>query len=109
MSCTPDGLSTGIAASINAIFGLVRQGRGFAGVVVAGEQQHPAMRRRAGGVAVLERVAAAVDPGPLAVPHGKDAVVFGAGEQPELLAAPDRGRAELLVDRRLKADVVAAR
>ncbi len=88
------------------VFGLMRQGRGFAGVVVAGEQQHPAMRRRAGGIAVLQRVAAAVDPRSLGVPHGKDAIVFGAGEQTELLAAPYRGGRELFVDRRLKADVV---
>ena len=78
------------------VFGLMRQGRGFAGVVVAGEQQHPAMRRRAGGIAVLQRVAAAVDARPLGVPHGKDAVVFGAGEQAELLAAPYRGGARAL-------------
>src|SRR5919109_4527623 len=76
-------------------------------MVVAGEKQHPAMRRRAGGVAVLEGIAAAVDPWSLAVPHGEHAVVFGAGEQTNLLAAPNRCCAELLVDRRLKADVVA--
>ena len=88
-------------------FRLVRQGRGFAHVVVAGQQQHPAVARRPGRIAVLQRIAAAVDPGPLAVPHGKDAVVFGAGKEPQLLAAPDRRRRHLLVDRRLKADVVA--
>src|SRR5260370_4975248 len=65
------------------------------------------MRRRPGGIAVLQRIAAAVDPRPLAVPHGEDAVVFSAGEQPHLLAAPHRRRRHLLVDRRLKLDVVA--
>ena len=88
-------------------FGLVRQGRGFAGMVVAGQRQHAAMRRGAGRVAVLQRVAAAVDPRPLAVPDREHAVIFGAGEQPDLLAAPHRGGGQLLVDRRLELDVVA--
>src|SRR5260370_42544773 len=76
-------------------------------MVVARRPQLPAMARRPGGIAVLQRIAAAVDPGPLAVPHGEDAVVFGAGEEAELLAAPHCGRGHLLVDRRLEADVVA--
>src|SRR5579862_3819291 len=76
-------------------------------MVVAGQYQHPAQRRRTGGVAVLQRVAAAVDPRPLAVPHREDAIVFGAGEQPDLLAAPHRSRRQFLVDRRLELDVVA--
>ena len=76
-------------------------------MVVAGQRQHAAMRRGAGRVAVLQRVAAAVDPRPLAVPDREDAVIFGAGKQPDLLAAPDRGRGQLLVDRRLELDVVA--
>ena len=89
------------------VFGLMRQSRRFAGVVVAGEQKHPAMRRRTGGIAVLQGVATAVDPGSLAVPQGEDAVIFGAREQADLLTAPNRRRAELFVDCRLKADVVA--
>ena len=47
------------------VFGLVRRGRGFAGVVVAHQRQHPAPGRRAGEIGVLERVAGAVDAGPL--------------------------------------------
>ena len=35
------------------VFGLMRQCRGFAGVIVAGKKKHPAMRRRPGSVAVL--------------------------------------------------------
>src|ERR1700730_9217789 len=85
----------------------MRQSRRFAGVVVAGKEKHPAMPRRTGGVAVLQGVATAIDPGSLAVPQGEDAVIFGPGEQTDLLTAPDRGRAELLVDRRLKAYVIA--
>ena len=76
-------------------------------MVVAGDRQHPAMRRRAGGVGMLQRVAAAVDPRPLAVPDGEHAIVLRAGEEADLLAAPHRGRAQLLVDRRLELDVVA--
>jgi hypothetical protein len=76
-------------------------------VVVAGQSEHAAVRRRAGHVAVLERVARAVDARSLAVPHGEDAVVFGAREQADLLAAPHRGRGEVLVDARLEVDVVA--
>src|SRR5438132_98389 len=40
------------------IFGLVRQGRRFARVVIACEQQHSTVWRRSGGVAMLECVAA---------------------------------------------------
>src|SRR5665213_1214261 len=85
----------------------MRQGRGFARVVVAGDRQHPAMGRGAGRIAMLQRVAAAVDAGALAVPDREDAVIVRAGEEADLLAAPDRGRADLLVDLRLELDVVA--
>src|SRR5689334_2536389 len=85
----------------------MRQCRRFAGVVVTGEEEHPTMRRRPGGVAMLQDVATAVDAGSLAVPQGEDAVVFRPREQHDLLASPDRRRAELLVDRRLELYVVA--
>src|ERR1700730_11802983 len=65
------------------------------------------MLRRTGGVAVLQGVATAVDPWSLAVPQGKDAVIFGPRKQAGLLTAPDRRRTELVVDRRLKAYVIA--
>ena len=51
-------------------------------MVVAGQHQHAAMGRGAGGVAVLQRIAAAVDPRPLAVPDREHAVIFGAGNSP---------------------------
>src|SRR5271155_1089230 len=89
------------------VFGLMRQSRRFAGVVVAGKEKHPTTRCRTGGVAVLQGVATAVDPGSLAVPQGEDAVVLGPREQTDLLTAPNRRRAELFVDCRLKAYVVA--
>jgi hypothetical protein len=85
----------------------MRQCRGLASVIVAGEEKHPAVGRRAGGVAVLEDIAAAVDPRSLAVPQCKYAVVFSPGEEADLLTTPNRRGAELLIDRRLKADVVA--
>src|SRR6202011_2988322 len=85
----------------------MRQSRRFAGVVVAGKEKHPTMLRRTGGVAVLQGVATAIDPGSLAVPQGEDAVIFGPREQTDLLTAPNRRRAELFIDCRLKAYVVA--
>src|SRR5262249_38424519 len=88
------------------VFALMREGRGFAGVVITRKQQNAAMARRAGRIPVLEDIARTVDARSLAVPHGKDAVILGAGEKPELLAAPDRGRRQILVDAGLKADVV---
>jgi len=61
-------------------FRAVRQGRRAAGMVIGGQGQHAAVLRGAGGVAVLEHVAAAVDAGAFAVPHGEHAVVLGALE-----------------------------
>ncbi|MCW0416852.1 hypothetical protein NB689_002606 [Xanthomonas sacchari] len=76
----------------------VRQGRAAARVVVGGQRQHAAMARGAGGVAVLEHVAAAVHARALAVPHGIHAIHARAGEQVGLLRAPDHGRAQVLVE-----------
>ena len=106
MSCTPAGLSTGIIARDEFLLGAVRQRRRAAGVVVAGQRQHAAVLRGAGGVAVLEHVAAAVDARALAVPHGEHAVVLRAGEQVGLLRAPDHGRAEVLVEARRELDAM---
>ena len=75
-------------------------------MVVAGEQQDAAVLGAAGEVAVLEHVAAAVDPRALAVPHGIDAVVFGTREDADLLAAPHGGRRHVLVDAGLEVDVI---
>ena len=74
-------------------------------MIITREQQHSAMQRRSGGVAVLQCVAAAVDPRSLGVPQGKYAVVFGARKQIDLLASPNCRCSEFLVDRRLKVDV----
>ena len=88
------------------IFGLVRGGRRFGGVIVAHQRQHAAVLRGAGQIGVAEHVAGAVDAGTLAVPHGEHAVVLALAAQLGLLRAPDRGRGEVLVDAALEADVV---
>ena len=87
------------------IFGLVRGGRGFGGVVVAHQRQHAAVFGGAGEIGVAEHVAGAVDAGPLAVPHAEDAVVLALAAQLGLLRAPYRGGGEILVDAALEADV----
>ena len=78
---------------------LMRHRGGDAAVVVAGDHQHAAVRRRAVGVAVLERVAGAVDARALAVPHGEHAVGGSLRVGLDPLRAEHRGRTELLVDR----------
>ena len=76
-------------------------------MIVAGKRQHapvPTCSRRVG---VLEHIAAAVDTRSLAVPHRKDAVVFGAFEHVDLLRSPDAGRGQVLIESWLEADVMA--
>ena len=68
-------------------------------MVVAGHHEHPAVGRGAIGVAVLQRVAGAVDAGALAVPHGEDAVDLRPRVRLHLLGAEDGGGGEVLVDR----------
>jgi hypothetical protein len=84
---------------------LVRDGGGFAAVVVAGHDQHAAVAGGAGVVGVAEDVTTAVHAGALAVPVGEDAVVFGALEVGELLGAPDGGGGEFLVHAGAEDDV----
>ena len=88
------------------VFALMREGGGFAGMVVARQQQHATVAGRAGRVAVLQHVAGTIDPRPLAVPHGEDAIVIGVGKEIDLLAAPDGGRGQVLVDAGAEMDVV---
>ena len=91
------------------IFGLVRGGGGFGGVVVAHQRQHAAMPRGAGEIGVAEHIAGAVDARTLAVPHAEHAVVFAFAAQLGLLRAPQRGRGEVLVDAGLEEDVAEER
>src|SRR6185312_11937354 len=88
------------------VFRLVRQGRRVRRLVIAGERKHAAPRRRPGGVGGLDHVAGAGDARALTVPHGEVAVILGAREEIGLLAAPDGGGGEILVDARIEADVV---
>jgi len=88
-----------------AVLALLRQRRGLAGVIVAGGDDHTAVLRRARRVAVLERIAGAIDARALAVPQSEHTVVKSARKQIDLLRAPDRRRREILVEPRLKADV----
>ncbi len=80
----------------------------FGGVVVAHEGEHAAMPGAAGEIGVAEHVAGAVDAGPFAVPEAEHAVVLAFLAQLRLLAAPQRGRGELLVDAGLEQDVGGA-
>ena len=84
----------------------MRRRRRGADVVVAGQREHAAVGRRAGVVGMLEDVHRAVDTRPLAVPDGKDALVLGAGEEPHLLRAPERGGRRILVDAGLEVHAV---
>jgi hypothetical protein len=88
------------------VFGLVRQRRTAGTVVVAGNRQYAAEGRGAGRIGMPEHVAAAVDTGPLAVPHTEHAVILGALENADLLRAPHRGRREVFVDPRMKHGVI---
>ena len=91
------------------VFGLVRGGGGFRGVVVAHQRQHAAVLRGAGEIGVAEHVAGAVDARALAVPDAEHAVELALAAQLRLLRAPQRGRGEVLVDAGLEHDVVRCR
>ena len=88
------------------VIALVRQRGRVRTVVVAGDEQHAAVLRRAGEIHVLEDVAAAVDARALAVPEGEHAVVVGVADEVHLLRAPDGGRGEFLVHARHELHVV---
>ena len=75
-------------------------------MVVARHHQHAAGTRGAGVVGVLEDVDASVDARPLAVPQREDAVAARRRQQVQLLRAPDRGGAEVFVDRAFEPHVV---
>src|SRR6185437_6239425 len=75
-------------------------------MVIARQEQDATMRRGTGGVAMFQHIAGTIHARALAVPHGEDAIVFGAGKEIDLLAAPDRGGSEVLVDPRQEVQVV---
>ena len=68
-------------------------------MIVANNHQNAAVDSAAGKVSVADGINAAVQPRPLAVPHGKDPVAGGIAESANLLRAPNRSRRQILVDR----------
>ena len=80
------------------LLALMRERRGLAAMIVAGERNDAAVLRGAGRVGVLERIERAVDAGALAVPDAEHAIDLGAGEHADLLAAPHRRRRQVLVE-----------
>ena len=96
------------AAGLEDVVALVRGGGALGDVVIAGDGNHAAPGAGASHVGVLEHVHAAIDAGALAVPDAEYAIkalllLRGKGQ---LLAAPDGGGGELLVDAGLEHDVV---
>jgi hypothetical protein len=73
-------------------------------VVVSRDDEDAAMRRRAVGVAMFQRVTGPVDAGPLAVPEAEHANDRAVRIGLHLLRAEDGGRREILVDRRQEFD-----
>ena len=57
-------------------------------------------------LACLQHVDRTVEAGTFAVPNTEYAIDLGAGKQPDLLAAPHRGRGKILIEARLEANVV---
>ena len=77
------------------------------GVIVADHDEHPAVAGAPRHVPVADRVHAPVEPRTLPVPERKHPVVPAVAELRRLLAAPDRGRRKVLVDRGLEVDARA--
>ena len=90
-------------------FGLVQHGRGFAGVVIAHGHDDAAMFRRTRHVGMFEHVARAVHARSLAIPQAEHTVVFAFAAQLGLLAAPQGGGGQVLVQPRLKCDVMGGK
>ena len=107
MSCTLDGKNTGSPQALKMWSLWCAAVRALGHVVVAGDGDHAAVPGGAGHVGVLEDVGAAVHARALAVPDAEHAVVLLALRiEVELLRAPHRGGAELLVHAGLEDDVV---
>ena len=83
---------------------LVRDRRGFAGVIIARNRQNAAMRGGPGGIGVFQRVARPIHSRPFAIPDAQHAVLGRPRRKPDLLAAPDRCGGQIFVQARLKSD-----
>ena len=55
---------------------------------------------------MFDHIHTAINTRALAIPHPKDPIVPGTLEQIGLLAAPDRGRRQILINARLKMDIM---
>ena len=88
--------------------GVDGQGRRLGQRIVAPQGQHAAVPPHPAVVGVLEGVAAAVDAGPLAVPHAEDAVVARLGKMLASWLPNTTVAREVLVDAGDEADVVLA-
>ena len=87
-------------------FALRREGRGFAGVVIPGHHQHPAVGVGAADVGVLQGIQGAIHPRGLAVPDGEHPVHQGLLDSGQLLGAPDRRGGNVLIHPRLEHHLV---
>src|ERR1700723_4888 len=77
-------------------------------MIITSDDQHTARTRRSGEVAVFERVPAAINARSFAVPEGRDSLMASMmTKSPQLLCAPNRRCREVLIDRRLKHNVLA--
>ena len=88
----------GHVIGLKQLIALVRHAGRHAAVVVARHHQHAAVRRRAIGVAVLERVARPIHPRALAVPQGKHGVAGLLRVALHALRAQHLGGGQFLVD-----------
>src|SRR5204862_835033 len=88
------------------IFGLVRGGGGFGGVVVAHQGEYAAVLGGAGEVGVAKNVAGAIYAGAFAVPEPEYAVELALPAQFSLLRAPQRGGGDILVEPALEENIV---
>jgi len=86
--------------------GLTAQRRGLAARIVAHYGEDAAVLVDTSVVGMLERIAAAVHAGRLAVPHAGDAVEFLVAHRMQHLRAPHRRGGEVFVDAVNKLDVV---
>ena len=75
-------------------------------MIVAGDDENAAVRRAAVSVAMLQRVARAIDAGPFAVPDTEHTVDGSLSIGLDLLRTENSGRSQVLVDRRQELDVV---
>jgi hypothetical protein len=80
-------------------------GRRFGRMIVAHQRQHAAVFGGTRQVGVAKHVAGAVNAGPLAVPHAKDAIELAFTAEFSLLGAPHRSSSKIFVDPTLKTNV----